>query len=213
MRFSGLCILSSMGAWLEAGKNVVLQLRVFSRKPSSDGQVFLDFLAQEVLWCHQRCEQIFADEMRLGYDFISYVCLNDSHPHDSVGLCSNLRAECASSVCLHATNSCRANTYSAERVCRMPLCWIRLLPRGRNAGMQRIQKIHRSENNAEMSWDELRWVVKRTSEKVKYYPVGLSRKDSDKKWTITIEAANPAKFTKVIDSTKVVDLWWFFLGT
>ena len=48
MHFSGLCILSSLGPWLVAGKNVVLRLRIFL-KPSSDGQVFLDFLAQEVL--------------------------------------------------------------------------------------------------------------------------------------------------------------------
>ena len=38
-------------------------------------------------------------------------------------------------------------------------------------------------------------------------------KKSDKPWTILIEAANPANFTEVIDLTKVVDLWWFVLGT
>lgn len=32
MHFSGLCILSSMGPWLVAGKNVVLRLRIFFKK-------------------------------------------------------------------------------------------------------------------------------------------------------------------------------------
>ena len=146
--------------------------RFVSRKPSSDGQVFLDFLAQEVLWCHQRCEQISPDEMQLGHDFISYArWLN--------GLVLELKSRmCFFFVCAQKNHALKAPTVRRGERYAFMLDQIAT----QEVGTQGWTNPKKS-SNRKQCWDELRWVVKRTSEKMKYYPVGLSRKDSEK--TIT----------------------------